>query len=421
MIKKIKDNPFLRNSAILFAGTMTANVLNYVFHLLLGRMASVELYGEIESLISLSHIISIPAATLGMIVTKYSAHTKAENNPFGSYLIFKAFNQKIITLGIPLFLLALTITPLVRSFLKIDGYWPIIFLWALMLLGFFSYVTNSILTGWQKFREFSLVSIVGTVAKIIASVGLLKIGFGVSGVVGGFVLAGLISYGLSIFFLRFTKDRNENSSMDIDFSVMKKYLLPALMGIVSITILGNVDMVLAKNKLDAIASGQYGALTVASKTIFFATGILSSVLFSMSAEEHHKKGSSKRQLKNAALLTLLATSFATLFFFAFPEFVLKVFFGEKYLGVSPYLGWFAVTVSLFSFVNLIIQYLLSIHKNKSAFFFLAVALFEILIIFFFAESIVSIISMVIITQILAIFIGAYFIFEDKTNNLRLGE
>jgi len=133
----------------------------------------------------------------------------------------------------------------------------------------------------------------------------------------------------------------------------------------------------------------------------------------MSAEENHKKGDSKKQLKNAALLTLLATVASTIFFFLFPELVLKVLFGNKYVGVASYLGWFAIMVSLFSFVNLIIQYLLSIHKTKSAIAFLGIALLEILAIFFFAKSIYGIIGIVIGIQILAILVGIYYIFEPK--------
>ena len=416
MLEKIKNNPFLKNSAILFTGTMTVNVLNYVFHLLLGRMSSVALYGEIESLISLSHIIAIPATTLGMIVIKYSAHTKAEDNPYGSRIIFKAFNQKIITFGIPLFLLALSVTPLVRSFLKIDEYWPIILVWVAMFLGFFTSISNGILTGWQKFKESSGAAVIGTLVKIIVGVGLLKLGLGASGVMSGFVFSALFIYILTVCFLRFTKTKNKNSENKIDFLAMKKYLLPALMGIVSISILSNVDMVLAKNKLDAISSGQYGALTVASKAIFFATGVLASVLFSMSAEENHRKGDSLRQLRNAFLLTLLATAGATVFYFVFPKFVLWVFFGKKYLDVAHYLGWFAIMVSLFSFAHLFIQYLLSIHRTKAAISFLIISLIEIVAILIFANSIYTIISVVIATQVLAILAGIYFIFYHKEEN-----
>lgn len=417
MFEKIKNNSFIRNSAILFAGTMAVNVLNYIFHLLLGRMASIELYGEIESLISLTQIISIPSATLGIIVIKYSAHTKAEDNPYGSHLIFKAFNQKIITLGIPLFLLALTITPLVKNFLKIEEYWPIILIWISMFLGLFSSVPNSILVGWQKFKETSWISIISTVVKIIAGVGMLKLGFGSSGVIGGFILSGIVLYILTIIALKFTRIKNGNSEKAIDFLAMKKYLLPALMGIISITILSNIDMVLAKNKLDAISSGQYGALTVASKAIFFATGVLASVLFSMSAEENHKKGNSRRQLRNAFFLTFLATAFATTFYFIFPEFVLGIFFGDKYLDTANYLGWFALMVSLFSFSHLFIQYLLSIQKTVAAFSFLIIALIEILAILIFANSIYTIVGTVIVIQIIAILTGAYFIFSNNKDKI----
>lgn len=416
MIKTIKNNPFLKNSAILFIGTMAGNVLNYVFHLLLGRMTSVELYGEIESLIALTAIVAIPAATLGMIITKYSAHTKAENNPYGSHLIFKAFNQKIITWGIPLFLLALALTPLVKNFLKIDEYWPIILIWILMFLGFFSAITGGILTGWQKFKETSWISIISTLAKIVVGIGLLKIGFGASGVMGGFVLGGIIMYILSVRILRFTKAKSADSKENLDYSAMKKYFWPALMGIISITILSNIDMVLAKNKLDAIAAGQYGALSVASKAIFFATGVLGSVLFTMSAEENHKKGNSRRQLRNAVFLTFLATVLATTFYFLFPKFVLGVFFGSKYNDVAQYLGWFALMVSLFSFAHLFIQYLLSINRVKAALAFMFIALAEVLAIFLFAKSIYGIISIVIIIQIIAILTGLYFIFIHKEKN-----
>jgi O-antigen/teichoic acid export membrane protein len=109
----------------------------------------------------------------------------------------------------------------------------------------------------------------------------------------------------------------------------------------------------------------------------------------------------------------LATVCATTFYFLFPKFVLGVFFGDKYLDVASYLGWFAVMVSLFSFSHLFIQYLLSIQKTRAAFYFLAIALVEILAIFFFANSIYTIVSIVIIIQIMAILTGLYFILSDK--------
>ena len=64
----------------------------------------------------------------------------------------------------------------------------------MMFLGFFSSISNSILTGWQKFKTTSFIGIINTIVKIVVGIGLLKIGFGVSGVMGGFVLSVIVGY-----------------------------------------------------------------------------------------------------------------------------------------------------------------------------------------------------------------------------------
>ncbi|HTX86682.1 MAG TPA: hypothetical protein VMC41_01275, partial [Candidatus Nanoarchaeia archaeon] len=113
MIDIIKKNAFARNSLILFGGSFIANLLNYLFHLAIGRIVSPEIYGQTESLISLIAIISVPAATLGLVATKFAAAGKAENNPSSSAGLMKYLNRQIFIFGLPIFLLALALTPLV--------------------------------------------------------------------------------------------------------------------------------------------------------------------------------------------------------------------------------------------------------------------------------------------------------------------
>jgi len=382
-------------------------------------MVSIQTYGEVESLISLSSIIAIPAGALTMIATKYSAHTKAENHPEGSYQIFKYLNKKVIAFGIPFFLIALLTTPFIKNFLKIDNFFALSLVWISMIIGFLSSINGGILTGWQKFKETSWIGVISTVIKLISVIIIIKIGFGLGGIMGSFTLSAIAGYFLTIIALGSIRKLKTNEiKKKVDLSSMKKYLLPALLGTISITILSNVDMVLAKNKLDAIASGQYGALTVASKTIFFITGIIASVLFTMSAEENHKKEGSFSTLKNACFLTFLATACATIFYFLFPEFILSIFFGNKYLSVANYLGWSAIMVSLFSFGHLLIQYLLSVHETKAAFSFFILSLVEIILIVTFGKSIYAIIFLVIITQLLTVAVGTYFVFSRR-NKLKL--
>lgn len=416
LISNISENPFLRNSIILFVGTMVANVLNYVFHLMVGRMVSPSAYGEIESLISLLTIISVPAGTLTLIATKYAADRKAAGDITGTYALSLYLTKKVLIFGIPLFFVALLFTPLVKDFLNIEGSLPILLLWGVMFFSFLSAATSGILTGWQKFTNTSIIGVLATVLKLSAVLLLLKLGFTVSGVVGSYVLSTLFVYVATFFILkRFFRNNTGGKQEEtvVAFSDMKGYMIPAFYGTFALAILGNVDMIFAKHHLEATASGEYGALSVAAKTIFFVTGVLTTVLFAMSAEESKQGKKGSRTFGLAVGLTTVVVVGSIIIFSLFSELVISLLFGEKYLAISHFLPWFALAAGVYSLANLFLQYLLSLHETRVTLFFLALAGLEILTLFFFGETFYAIISITIGTQIVAAILGLWFVLKRR--------
>lgn len=413
MIQKIKDNPFAKNSVILFAGTMLANVLNYIFHLAVGRLVSVEVYGEIESLLSLVQIISVPALTLTMVATRYTSKAKAKQDKGKSYEVFRYMNSKVFAYGIPVFVFSLLITPIVSKFLHIDSNLPLIFIWITMFASFFYHVNTGILNGWQKFAGTSWASIWGSVVKLVFGVFFIKIGFELSGAAGSFALGAVASYFASLWSLKFIlKDKkNDVSVIKKTHLKMKNYILPVFVGNLAVNILGNIDMVLAKHNLNPVVAGQYGALTIVSKIIFFATGVVATVLFSMAAEDSHRKNNSSKVLRNAVILMSVISVLAIFTYFVFPELILKILFGEKYLNVSEYLGWFAVMVVLFSFANLLFQYLVSIRRTRVVYFLFLVAVVFSFGILFLGDNIYAILAIISMGQIAAIITGVLFLLK----------
>jgi len=416
------ENALVKNSAILFAGTMFANVLNYVFHLVVGRIVSVEIYGEAESLISLMNIIAVPAATIAMVAAKYAANCKAESDKLGSRAIWKYLNQKIVKYGLPLFIITALITPYVGKFLNIQNNFTLIIIWLSMLLSFFHAVNSGMLQGWQRFKQISLMGIWGVVVKLIFGIVLVKIGFGLNGIIGSFTLGALASYLASTLALKFIllkKEDNAQSQCEttIDFQSLRHYILPVFIGSLAITILGNADMVLAKHILSPLDAGQYGALTIVSKIIFFGTGVIASVLFSLSAENHHKNIDTFAIFRKASLFMLIVSALGVIFYFLFPGFILGLLFGSKYASAASYLGWFAVMVSLFSFLNLIFQYLLSIKKTKIAYGLLLVALVSVFSVLFIAKDIYDILVIMILSQIIGVAVGLFFLWtKDRKSS-----
>jgi len=414
MINRLKNNTFARNSLILFTGSMAANVINYFFHLVIGRMVSVQVYGEFESLASFFTIISVPAMTLTMVATKYSAITKAEDNGESSHQLFSLFNKKILKYGTPLFIISIFFTPYFRDFFKLESGLPLVLIWLVMFFSFFSAATSGIMNGWQKFKEVSWVGIISSLAKLLAAVVFIKWGFELNGIVGSLLLSGIVSYAVSVIILRFIfqkSGRKEKVKEErIDTGKMKKYILPVFVGTLVINILGNIDMVLAKHNLDAISAGYYGALTIVSKIIFFATSVIATVLFAMASEEYHKKNNSLKTLKYALGLLFAVCGGAILFYFLFPQFIMGMLFGSKYQEGIHYLSWFAILVSLFSAANLIIQYLLSMHQTKIMYLFLALTLAGVLLLFFLGTSIFAILIIMIMLELLVAGVGGIHLF-----------
>ncbi|MCX6761326.1 MAG: oligosaccharide flippase family protein [Candidatus Moranbacteria bacterium] len=416
MLKKIRNNAFAWNSFVLFSGSMVNNVLNYIFHLVVGRMVSVAVYGETESLISLMTIISVPAATLIMVMTKYAAECKAQDNKKRSYELLSYFNKKITQYGTPVFLLTILLTPFISKFLNIESNIPLVIVWVSMLLSLYSSGAQGMLSGWQKFKESSWAAIAGGALKLVSALVFIAVGLKVNGLMLSFFLSAVGTYVIALICLKFIIVTGKNDTHEIaklNFGSVKSTVATFFMGNLAITALGNLDMVLAKHNLSDIEAGQYGALTIVSKIIFFATGVIAGVLFSMSAEHNHKKESNSRKLfLQAFSLMIMVSVISVAVYFLAPRLILSLLFGAKYNAVSGYLGWFAILVVLFSLVNLTLQYLLSLHRVKVVYGLLSVAVIAAFAILFLGHTISAILSIGIIAQFVALISTLPFIFNS---------
>lgn len=412
--KTFLGNALAKHSLTLFVGVVIASVLNYFFHLLVGRMVSVESYGEIESLNSMINIIAVPAMAIMMAATRYAASFKADDNKAKNWALLRLLNKKLLIFVGPIFLLFLVFIPWISRFLNFDNSWPIFILGLYLAVSLFSSINIGTLSGWKKFADIRSLNVWGAVVKFLGGIILVKLGFSVLGAIAGYFLGALFAYLLSFKLLRFiSAGKSEQKKFEFDFKAVKDYILVLFWGNLALNVLGNADMVLAKHNLDPAVAGQYGALTIVSKIIFFATSIIATVMFSLSAENHHKKEASAKIFFNALLLTTFVSATAIVFYFLFPEFVLGLLFGHKYIASAHYLGWFGVLAGLFSIVNLMFQYLLSIHKNNMAYSLLLISLVSSFLILFTGHAIYDILRVAIISQVAGIAIGAYFLFTLK--------
>src|SRR4030065_1443033 len=69
-ISELKQSQFLKNNAIVMAGTLISALLGYAFHFIVSRQISVAQYGELQSPLSVMMIFGVFNAALSYFLIK---------------------------------------------------------------------------------------------------------------------------------------------------------------------------------------------------------------------------------------------------------------------------------------------------------------------------------------------------------------
>jgi len=66
-IDKVKGDKFLTNSLIFFIGSFLVGIGSYLYQFLTARMLTVEVYGELQSLLAILAVIGIPIGVISTV------------------------------------------------------------------------------------------------------------------------------------------------------------------------------------------------------------------------------------------------------------------------------------------------------------------------------------------------------------------
>jgi O-antigen/teichoic acid export membrane protein len=362
-VKKI-----IKSSSVFFVSSAVVSILAYGFHLFAARFLSVSDYGSLQTLISLQNIVFIPIVILAALLTRIMAEHKREGSEERSADLSGRLTGWFVFPGIFILPALFLLTPALESFFNIHSAWPFVLLWLSLYLAIFQGINNSVLNGWHKFLESNAGSVANGMAKFFLGLFFMALGWGIVGGLSGIFLGYAAGLSVNAYFTAkmFPKknlsERREKQALDLSRKKLEKifkYSYPVILGIIAITVFSNVDALIAKHHFSALDAGRYGAVFVLSKIIFFAVSSLASVVIPIiSAEKDFRK---KNQYFLWIMLADLAVAgLGVLVFYLFPELVIKLLFGGKYLDIAPYLAKFGLLALLLSLLNIFVQYFISL-------------------------------------------------------------
>ena len=392
LFSKIKSNSFISASFWVFLGTGFLNFGSYLYHLMTGRLLGPSSYGALESAISLLYILFVPTMTLSLVVVKFVSAYYGKKNMDAINSLYNYLFARVVIYGVAFTIILLILSPLIAQFLKFPNIYLSIFISFTFLVNLFYILDKSVVQGLTKFFKFSFLNFIETAVKLVLGIGLIYLGYSVIGAFAGIGVGLFVAFFISQVFVK--------ESVRIKFSLkanflhkrdLWKFAIPTFITTLALTSIFTTDIILVRHFFHGVESGYYSAISVLGKIIYFAAAPVIFVVFPLASEFHAKGENYLRFLYQGLVVAGIICVGITSAYFLIPNFMVSILFGSSYIPVVPYLGIFGVFISIYTLCALISNFYLSIHKTNVSYLVLFAAFLQIVLIYFFHNTLSQVI------------------------------
>lgn len=363
--KKAKNGKknFETNSMVLFIFMMGANVCNYLFQVVAGRLLPVGEYGTLNTLMSLITCFSIPNGITSMAAARYVALQGGMGGGraapvAGPLLRCGAAAALCIALAG-----ALLAAPLARA-LHLGSPLLVCGCAAVAAANAIAAAMYGILQGLQLFLPYGVQGLVGAGCKLAVGALLIALGYGAGGAVAAMLLGGALTVLYCGFYIRgylaqAVRCKGESAA---GFGGLARPALGMAAAQGCTTALANGDILLAKAFFDDGVAGAYSSAMVIGKIAMYVSTAVVAALFPMAVEEHGKGHGTKKLFARALLYGGGSSALMALGMGLFGGRVVGMLFGQKYLGAAQYLPAVCMFVVPLAFLTIIMNYVLAVGR-----------------------------------------------------------
>jgi len=415
-VKNIVTHPLISGSSIAFIGSFGSSILAYLFNLAMIRLLPVSDYGLLTALTSLITLFGIFQTSLVGIFAKFSAKYRANKDEYGFNQLYSSGLKFVISISAILGVILILATPFLSEFLKVSESFLLILVTFSIIFSIISAFPLGILQGEMKFWITSILYIIAPIVKIVVGIILVLLGYNIIGVLIAILLASLFPSLIGLTIIR--RNRRVISSKKTDssmfFAEFKKYSLYYFLASLGITIITNADILLVRAFFEPHVSGQYAALSLMGKAIFYFTSPIYFVFFPLIVQKNERKETYSKILLYTIGIVVAITGSISLFYFIFPQIVLAVFApSEEYRSLITYIGPFSLYMLIFSVANIFNYLFLSLGKTKVFIINLFAAAVFVISIMIFHNSLEQVITILFASSLLLLILYLVYYYRVK--------
>ncbi len=316
--------------------------LNYVFHFFMTRLLTPDLYGELAVIIGILTVLLVPTSSIQTILTREIAKLDKRRKEKIIISLIKRYSKTIflgsLIIGVILFFSSYLIA---QIFNDPQLLLPIQIIALGMPFLFFGPIIRAYYQGRERIRSLSIILVSEPFLKVIFSVSLVLLGFGLLGATFS-LWVGSLFIAFLIFPIILRKTKPFKHSLNLNKSFFFIFLTSIL-----IMLFLYLDLFFVKYYLGSEQAGYYNIASITSKVLFYAAGGITLVFLPKSSKLNIYKD--KMKLKGLLVKSILLLLPIFIIFMLFPSQIISTFYTEKYLiALKPFvilsIGMFALGI-----------------------------------------------------------------------------
>ncbi len=359
-MKKTKKDDLTVNSTIVFILTTIGSGINYLCQILMGRLFSVENYGIINTIFSLTLIITVVGNTAFMLLSKSIA--KKSKNRYAQYkYILKLVNISSVVICF----LSVIMYPILNKLLGKDII-TIILTVICLITSIYPILYQGVFGGVNKFAKLGLYTLIIPIIKVIGLLlvalldihGALELYFVIISIIFGNIIA------IVIAMLASKKYLIKDSKKEIDNLKIRNEYLGILVVNCLLMFLMNLDVLSLNYFYDTNTVGLYSSVLVFGKMIYYFVTALVTVMLPMISKNEKNKEYATKMLYRTLIYTAILTIIVLIPTNIFAKNILQIIFGNKYNGAYQYMKYASIICLSYSLNMIVLNFLVGINKTK---------------------------------------------------------
>ncbi|MEC4003985.1 sugar isomerase [Flavobacterium sp. SUN052] len=384
---------------------------NYLYNLLLGRILGPSQFADAAILITLLLVLSFVGMTFQVTTAKYAVLFEGTK----LHLFLKFIFKYAVLFGLLFGCLVIAFNHQLQEVFKTKTSLMFVVFGLGLPLYFIMSINRGLYQGKNDLKNLSKTYYFEMLCRLVLTISLIYILPQIQssiiiaiGILVSFVF-GLIPFQKSIV----SKNENVENENLYTKPILTFFALTAFYELTQI-IINNSDIMLVKHYFDNEQAGLYASLALIGRVVYFVAWMFVMLLLPKVIQLKKDGVDTLPILLKYVLYIVCLSTIIVLGAFLFPELVVRIMFGEKYLPIAFLLWKYALATSIFAVANIFAYYFLSINKYVPVIISAFLGLTQIILIVLYHNSLEQVVVMQIIAMIvLLVFQLSFFFFNNN--------